>query len=133
MRLGSDGEGVEDSGREGVADRFGGAVTEVSLAEDLHADDGFSLRAHLLDDADYGVGVCVHVGADRVEADEIDFDPWRGGSGSECADAVTGDAVGADDSFLLCFGENVHDAAIACGPVGFGDAVDEDDVDVIHA
>ena len=35
--------------------------------------------------------------------------------------------------FCFGFGENVHDAAIARGPVGFGDAVDEDDVDVVDA
>ena len=52
-----------------------GAVAQVSLAEDLHADDAFALAPHLLDDADDGVGVGVHVGADGVEADEVDFDP----------------------------------------------------------
>ena len=41
--------------------------------------------------------------------------------------------MGTDDSLLLGFGEDIHDAPITCGPVGFGDAVDEDDVDVVHA
>ena len=75
LGLGADGEGVEDSRGERVADGFGGFVTQISLAEDLHADDGFSLRAHLFDDGNDGVGVSVHVGADGVEADEIEFNP----------------------------------------------------------
>jgi len=75
LGFGADGEGVEDAGVEGVADGFGGAVAHVALAEDLHADDAFAGGAHLLDDADDGVGVGVHVGADGVEADEVDFDP----------------------------------------------------------
>ena len=41
--------------------------------------------------------------------------------------------MGADDALLLGFVENVHDAAVARGPIGFGDAVDEDDVDVVDA
>lgn len=69
LRFGADGEGVEDSGAESIADGFGGFAAEIALAEDLHADDAFALRAHLFDDADDGVGVCVHVGADWVEAD----------------------------------------------------------------
>ena len=108
-------------------------MAKVSLAENLHADDAFALSAHLLDDADDGVGVGVHVGADGVEANEVDLDPRRCSGSAECADAVAGDAVRANDALLLGFGEDVHDAAVACGPVGFGDAVDEDDVDVVDA
>ena len=41
--------------------------------------------------------------------------------------------MGADDSLLLGFGENVHGAAVAVGPVGFGDAVHQADVEVVGA
>ncbi len=41
--------------------------------------------------------------------------------------------MGADDALVLGFGEDVHDAAVTGGPVGFGDAVDENDVDVVDA
>ena len=71
------------------------------------------------------------MGADGVEADEIDFDPGGLGCGTEGSEAVAGDAVGADDALVFGFGEVVHDAAIAGGPVGLGDAVDEDYVDVV--
>lgn len=133
LGFGTDGEGVEDAGGEGVANRFGGFVAEVALAEDFHADDALSLRAHLLEDGNDGGGVGVHVGADGVKADEVDLDPGRGRSGMEGGKAVAGDAVGADDSFLLGLGEDVHDGAVAGGPVGLSDAVDKDDVNVVDA
>ena len=41
--------------------------------------------------------------------------------------------MGADDALLLGLGEDVHGAAIARGPVAFGDAVDEDDIDIVDA
>ena len=84
-------------------------------------------------DADYRVGVGVHVRADGIEADEIHFDPGGCGCGVQRLEAVAGDAMGADDALLFGFGEDVHDAAIARGPVAFGDAVDEEDVDVLDA
>ena len=85
------------------------------------------------DDADDGVGCGVHVGADGVEADEIDFDPRGSGGRAQGLDGVAGDTVGADDALLFGFGEDVHDAAVARGPVAFGDAVNENDVDVVGA
>ncbi len=99
--LGADGEGIEDAGTEGVADGLGGVTAEVAFAEDLHADDGLAGGPHLLDDGDDGVGAGVHVGLDGVEADEVDFDPGGCGGGAEGFDAVTGDAVGANDALLL--------------------------------
>ena len=42
-------------------------------------------------DADDGVGVGVHAGADGVEAYEIDLDPGRGGGGAERIDGVAGE------------------------------------------
>ena len=41
--------------------------------------------------------------------------------------------MGPDDALVLSFGEDVHDAAVTGGPVVFGDAVDENDVDVVNA
>ena len=73
------------------------------------------------------------MGLDGVEADEVDLDPGGCGGGAEGLDGVAGAAVGSDDAFFFCFGEDVHAAAVSGGPVGFGDAVDEDDVDVIGA
>jgi hypothetical protein len=133
LGFGAYGEGVEDAGGEGVADGLGGVVAEVALTEDLHADDAFALSAHLFDYGDDCVWVGVHVGADGVEADEVDLDPGGGGGGFEGGQAVAGDAVGADDAFLFRFREDVHGAAVADGPVGLGGAVDEDDVDVVDA
>ncbi len=132
-RFGAYGEGVKDSGAESVADGFCGAVAEVSLAEDLHADDAFAVGAHLPDDFDDGVGVGVHVRADGVEADEIDVDPWRCGRGTKSFDGVAGDSVGADGALVFRFAQHVHDTAVAGGPVADDGAVDEDDVDVVDA
>ena len=41
--------------------------------------------------------------------------------------------MGADGALVLGFGEDVHYAAVTGGPVVFGDAVDENDVDVVDA
>jgi hypothetical protein len=41
--------------------------------------------------------------------------------------------VGADDSLLFRFRKHVHGAAVAVGPVGFGYAVHEADVEVVGA
>jgi len=133
LGFGADGDGVEDAGTESEADGFGGFVAEVALAEDLHANDAGADGAHLLDEADDGVGVGVHVGADGVEADEVDIDPGVSGGETEGGEGVAGDAVGADDAFFLGFGEDVHDGAIAGGPVRLGDAMDEDNVEVVDS
>ena len=85
----------------------------------------------MADDADYGVGVGVHVGADRIDADEVDINPRRCGGGAEGFDGVAGAAVGADDALMLGFFEGVHDRAVARGPIGFGETVHQEDVDVI--
>ena len=41
--------------------------------------------------------------------------------------------MSANDTFLLGFGENVHDAFVALGPVAFGKAVHKANVNVIGA
>jgi hypothetical protein len=86
--------------------------------------------AHLLDDLEDSGRIGVHVRADGVEADEI---ARRGGRGAEGFDGVAGDPVRADDALLLSLGEHVHGTTIARGPVAFGDAVDEYDVDHLDA
>jgi len=89
--------------------------------------------AHLLHHADNGVGVRVHVSADGIDANEMDFDPRRFCGGAKGFDAVAGAAVGANDAFFLGLGEDVHHAFIAIGPIAFGEAMHEADVDVIGA
>src|SRR5579863_3335640 len=63
----------------------------------------------------------------------MDFDPGRLGSGAECFDRMARAAVGANYAFLLGFGKNVHNAFVAVGPIAFGEAVHETDVNVIRA
>jgi len=41
--------------------------------------------------------------------------------------------VGANDFFLLGVFEDVHDRAVAGGPVGFGEAMHQEDVDLFDA
>ena len=88
-------------------------IAHGALAKDLHADDTGTGLAHLLDDTDHRIGVGIHVGTDRVEADEIDIDPVRcRGSGPQRLNGVAGDTVRTDDALLLGLGKHVHDAAI---------------------
>ena len=121
--FGADGEGVEEVERKSIAQSFILATTEIALAENFHADDAFAGGAHLADDADDGVGIGVHVGADGIDSNEMHFDPGRFCGGAEGFDAVAGAAMGANDAFLFGFGENVHDAFEALGPVTFGETV----------
>src|SRR5271167_593774 len=44
---------------------------------------------------------------------------------------MAGDAVCSNDALLLGLGQHVHDTAIACRPISFGDAVYEDNVDIV--
>ena len=74
--------------------------------------------------------MCAPIG---IDAGEIDFDPGRFRRGTQSLDGVAGAAVGADDSFLLGFGENIHHAFVALGPVAFGDAVHQADVEIVGA
>src|ERR1700716_1465298 len=108
-------------------------MAQLSLAEDFHSDDGFAGGAHFTDDADDSVGSSVHVCANGIDTDEIDIDPGRFGGGAERFDAMARTAVSANDAFLFGIGENVHDAFVAFGPVAFGEAMHEADVDVIGA
>src|ERR1700739_4873571 len=73
----ADGEGVEDSVVQRVADGFVLTRAHCALAEDLHSHDALALRAHVADDRDDGVGMVVHVRADRIQPDQVDFDPGR--------------------------------------------------------
>ncbi len=112
---------------------LGLAVAQVALAEDFHADHGFAGGFHFTQDADHGLRVGVHVRADGVDAGEIDFDPGRLSGGAQGFDAVAGTAVGADDSLLLGFREDVHHAFETLGPIGLGEAVHEANVEVVGA
>ena len=63
----------------------------------------------------------------------MDLDPGRFCGGAKRLDAVAGTAVSANDPFFLGFRENVPDAFVALGPITFGEAVHETDVEVIGA
>src|ERR1700733_7322235 len=106
---------------------------EIALTENFHANHGFAGGFHLAKNADDGLRVGVHVRADGIDAGEIDFDPGGFRGGAQSFDAVAGAAVSADDSLLLGFGENVHDAAVALGPIRVGEAVRETDIEIVGA
>src|SRR6266699_3917763 len=72
-------------------------------------------------------------GVKEIESNEINFDPRRERGGAQRFDTVAGAAVSANDTFLLGFGENVHDAFVALGPVAFGKAVHKANVNLIGA
>src|SRR5580704_738491 len=63
----------------------------------------------------------------------MDLHPGRLGSGAQSFDRVARAAVSANDALLLRFGENVHDAFVAIGPVAFREAMHEANVEVICA
>src|SRR6266404_62129 len=63
----------------------------------------------------------------------MNFDPRRFCGSAESFDAVARATVSADDALLLGFGENVHHALETLGPVAFGKAVHQADVDLIGA
>ena len=108
-------------------------MAQLSLAQDFHADDAFAGSAHLQEDSQNSVGVGVHIRANGIDTDEIYIDPGRLGRGAERFDAVAGAAMSANDAFFFGFGENVHDPFVAVGPIVFGEAMHEADVDMISA
>src|SRR6266849_1486962 len=63
----------------------------------------------------------------------MNFDPRRLRGGAKRFDTVTAAAVRADDALFFGFGQDIHHAAVAIGPVALGEAVHEADVDVIDA
>ena len=71
-------------------------------------------------------------GADGIDSSQINFHPGRFCRGAQSFDAVAGAAMGANDSLLLGFGEHIHGSAEAVGPVGFGDAVHEADIEIVR-
>src|SRR6266851_5572179 len=133
LGFGADGKGVEEIEAEGEIEGFVLAVAQLSLAEDFHADDAFAGGAHFADDADDSFRVGIHEGPNGIDSNEMNFDPGRFGGDTERVDAVAGAAVSANDALLFGFGENVHDAFVALGPITFGEAMHEADVDIIGA
>src|SRR2546422_6431892 len=105
----------------------------ISLAEDFHADDAFTGGAHFAHDADDGIWVGIHEGANGVDPNEMDFYPERFRGSAKRFDAVARTTVSADDALFFGFGENIHDAFVALGPIAFAEAVHKADVDVIGA
>src|SRR6185503_13278716 len=100
---------------------------------DFHSDDSFSGSLHFAQYAYNRVRIRVHVRTNRVDAHQIDLHPGRLGGGAQRFDAVAGASMGPDNSFLLGFGKNVHDAAVALGPIAFSEAVHQADIDVVGA
>jgi len=126
LGFGADGEGVEEIETESEIEGFVLATAQLALAEDFHADNTFACGAHFADDADDSVGSGVHESANGIDADEIDIDPGRLGGSAEGFDAVARAAVSANDALFFGFGEDIHNAFVALGPVAFGEAVHEE-------
>src|SRR5260370_30501551 len=120
-------------GPEGELKGLGRGMAQLSLAEDFHADNAFARGGHLAHDTDDGIRIGIHVGPKGVDSNEMNFDPGRFRGGAKSLDAVAGAAVSANDSLFLGFGENIHDAFVALGPVAFGKAVHEANLDVVGA
>jgi hypothetical protein len=62
----ADGHGVQHSEAQREAYGFIFAIYEITLREDLHANDSLSRGLHLADYAQHGSGIGVHVGANGV-------------------------------------------------------------------
>jgi len=133
LGFGADSEGVEEIEAESEVEGFILAGAEFALAEDFHADDAFAGGAHLANDADDGIRIGIHIGAHGVDSNEVDFDPGRFCGGAKRFEAVAGAAVSTNDAFFLGFGEDVHHAFVAIGPIAFGEAVHEADIKVVGA
>jgi len=84
----ADGEGVKEIEPESEIEGFVLAVAKVALAENLHADDAFACGAHFAHDADNGSGIGVHIGAEGINANEMNLDPGRFCGGAKRFDAV---------------------------------------------
>src|SRR5437879_12355591 len=63
----------------------------------------------------------------------MDFDPGRFCGSAKGLDAVTGTSVSANDPLFLGFRKHIHNAFEALGPITFGEAVHEANVDMIDA
>ena len=129
--FGADGEGVEEIEPESEIEGFVLAVAQLSLAQDFHANDAFAGGAHFTNDADDGIRIGIHEGADGIDTNEMDFDPGRFCGSAERFDAVARAAVSTNNALFLGFRENIHDAFVALGPIAFGEAVHEANVNVI--
>ncbi len=133
LGFGADGQGVKEIEAKGEIEGFVLTMAKVALAEDFHTDDAFAGGTHFAHDANNGSGVRIHIGADGVDSNEMNLDPGRLCGGAKCFDAVARAAVSANDAFFLGFGEDIHHAFEALGPVTFGEAVHEADIDMIGA
>ena len=129
--FGAYGEGVQEVEREGEAQGVVLAVAKLALAKNLHANDAFSCRAHLAHDADHSSRIGVHEGPNGIDPNKMDFDPRRFCGGAERFNAVAGATMGPDDALLLGFGEDVHDAFVAVGPIAIGKAVHQANINIV--
>src|SRR5260370_22705411 len=133
LGFGADGESVKEIEAECEIEGFVLAVAKVALAENLHANDALTGSAHFAHDADNGSGVGVHIGADGIDADKMDFDPGRFCGGAKRFDAVAGAAMSANNAFFLGFGEGIHHALEALSPITLCNAMHQAGIDMIGA
>src|SRR5438309_10949379 len=63
----------------------------------------------------------------------MDFDPGRFCGSAKGLDAATGTSVSANDPLFLGFRKHIHNAFAALGPMTFGEAVHEANVDMSDA
>lgn len=128
----ADGEAVQNILCESELQRFIHTGAEFTGAEDLHTDNAFAGRLHLLEDADDGVRVGVHGRLGGIETGEIDLDPGFGGGGLERVERVAGNALRADDALGLRLVDGVHGSALFDVPILVHHAVKKQDVDVVR-
>ena len=125
----ADGDGVNGRDVEDVVD--GVARGQVAAAHHFHAVNPDVVGVHFFQNGNDPFGRAVHVFACVVDARQNDVDPRGKGGLLKRVDIVARNPVGADDAALLFLGEHVHDPAIREGPLLVGQAMHENDVDVI--
>src|SRR5260221_13637002 len=68
--------------------------------------------------------------ADWIDTAEVDIDPRRFSGGAKGFDGMARATVRANDAFVLCLFENIHDGTVARGPITLGETVHEKDGDI---
>jgi hypothetical protein len=99
----ADGKRIQNPQRQGILQSLILTATHVSLPENLHSDDCFPGRPHLLEHGDHDLRLVIHVRTDRIYARKVHFYPRRFGCGAQRLNGVAGTAVGTDNAFLLGF------------------------------
>jgi len=129
--FGADREGVQQTETQGIANGIVLPMAEIALAKNFHADNALPRCTHLADDRDDSFGIGIHVRADGIDPNEIHIHPGRLCCGAKSFDGVAGATMSANDAFLLGFRQNVHNGPVAGGPIVFGEAMHEEDINII--